>query len=317
MKKEYLLLVVVIIGLGALLFYQKKGQTNYQLPVLPVLQKSVDRVLIEKAGEKIEIRLHDGKWVVGEKAYRANSDRVKKIIAEVKAVKLEALISEKANYQIYDLEAEKRIKVSLFAADQLLRELQIGKNSASLRQTYVMLKDDPKVYQALGNLKSNVFSSVADLRDKKVFAIGADKLASIDEIVVDHLEDGKRQVIKLVKLKSEPVAGDQANDLPAAPVVTWRLASGASVASENVKKLFNSISDLQCENYIDNPHSEAFSSPLYKVVLKGGGEEFSLSLMAPEDNKYPALSSQSPEPFWLPGWRTKKIIKELAAFYGI
>ncbi|RLB71297.1 MAG: hypothetical protein DRH03_06045, partial [Deltaproteobacteria bacterium] len=108
MKKEYLLLVVVIIGLVALLFYQKKGRTNYQLPKLSPLEKSVDRLLIEKAGELVELSLVDGKWVVGTQQYRANSDRVKKIIAEVKGLKLTALVSEKGNYQIYDLVPEKK-----------------------------------------------------------------------------------------------------------------------------------------------------------------------------------------------------------------
>ena len=167
MKKEYLLLVVAIIGLGALLFYQKKGRTNYQLPVLPVLTESVDRLVIEKDGQLTELRLTDGQWGVGPQQYRADAARVKKMIAEVKELKLGALISDKKNYQLYELTPEKKTKVTLYHADQLLRELQIGKNSASLKQTYVMLKDDSKVYQALGDLKSNFFTSVAELRDKK------------------------------------------------------------------------------------------------------------------------------------------------------
>ena len=168
MKKEYLLLVVAIIGLGALLFYQKKGRTNYQLPVLTVLTESVDRLILEKDGQLIKLSLTDGSWVVGPQQYPANVDRVEKMIAEVKDLKLTALISEKGNYQLYELTPEKKTKVTLYHGDQLLRELQIGKNSASLRQTYVMIEDDSKVYQAMGNLKRNFFSTVAELRDKKV-----------------------------------------------------------------------------------------------------------------------------------------------------
>jgi len=313
MKKEYFLLVVVIIGLGALLFYQKKGSINYKLPELPILQETADRLLIEKAGELTELRLVDGKWVVGEQQYRAHADRVKKMIAVVKDLKLTALISEKENYQIYDLVPDKRLKISLFAGDHLLREIQVGKNSASLRQTYVMIKGDPKVYQALGNLKSNLFSDVADLRDKKVLEISAEKLAGIDEITVERMADGKRQVLKVVKLKPEPLVNEGKDDKASVPVAIWQEESGAHVATGEVDKLLKNIATLQCESFIEDRGPEAFSDPLYQVVARGDGNEFSLALLAPEDDKYPALSSQSPEPFWLPSWRAEKIIKIFSA----
>ena len=312
MKKEYILLVVVIIGLGALLFYQKKGRTNYQLPVLPILEKAVDRLVIEKEGRLIELRLTDGKWVVGPQKYRANATRIEKMIAEVKGLKLTALISEKGNYQLYELTLKKKLKVTLYNAEQLLRELQIGKNSASLRQTYVMLKDDPNVYQALGNLKSNFFSTVADLRDKKVLEIGGKKLVGLDEIILWRQEDGENRTLSMVKVKPEPVVdGAKAEQTP---VVSWQQESGVPVAADAVVELLKNLSDLQCESFIGDRQAEAFSDPLYRVIVRGAGEEFSLTLLAPEEGKYPALSSQSPEPFWLAGWRAEKIVKEFTVY---
>ncbi len=314
MKKEYLLLVVVIIGLVALLFYQKKGRTNYQLPKLSPLEKSIDRLLIEKAGELVELSLIDGKWVVGKQQYRANSDRVKKIIAEVKGLKLTALVSEKGNYQIYDLVPEKKFKISLFGEDQLLREIQVGKNSTSLRQSYVMLKGDPKVYQALGNLKSNLFATVAEFRDKTVLEIDEEQLAGIETIVLTRLQDGNRQILKLFKSKPEPVAdGDKSEAVPAL-VVGWQQESGNPVVTGEVDKLLASLTALQCESFIEDQKVEAFAEPFFKVVLQGRGEEFSLALLAPEEDRYPALSSQSGEPFWLPSWRVDKIIKDFSLY---
>ena len=316
MKKEYLLLVVVIIGLGALLFYQKKGRTNYQLPALSVLEKRADRLLIEKADELVDIRLVDGKWVLGTQHYRANTARIEKMVSEVKELKLTALISDKANYQLYELSPDKRLKVTLFKDDQILREIQIGKSSASLRQTYVMLKDDPKVYQALGNLKSNFFTSIADLRDKKVLEIAGEKLAGLDEIVLDRLEDGEHRLLKLVRVKSEPVADDVKSARTETPVISWQQESGVPVATDAVDRLLKNISTLQCESFIEDRQPEAFINPLYRIVIKGGGEEYSLSLLAPEDNKYPAISSYSQQPFWLPSWRAEKIIKEFSVNSG-
>ncbi len=317
MKKEYILLVAVIIGLGALLFYQKKGRTNYQLPVLPMLEKVTDRIVLEKAGEFVELRLVDGKWVVGEPRYPANSDRVKKIVDEVKGLKLTALVSEKGNYQIYDLVAAKKLKVSLFGGEQLLRELQIGKNSASLRQTYVMFKDDPKVYQALGNLKSNLFATVAELRDKTVLKIDEDKLAGIDKIVLERMVDGKPQVLKLFKPESLPAAEAEKSEVPSVLDAVWQQESGLPVAIDVVDKLLKELAALQCESFIADRQVAAFANPFYRVVVEGGGEGFSLALLAVEEGKYPALSSQSKEPFWLPSWRAEKIIEEFSVYSAV
>ena len=314
MKKEYLLLVVAIIGLGALLFYQKKGRTNYQLPELSVLAETVDRLVLEKDDQLTELRMVDGKWVVGPQQYRADSARVKKMIAEVKDLRLTALISEKGNYQLYELTPEKKLKVALYHADQLLRELQVGKNSTSLRQTYVMLKDDPKVYQALGNLKSNLFSTVAELRDKKVLEITEAKLAELDELVLQRQEAGKTLVLHMVKVKAEPVADGAKTDQPPSQVVGWQQESGEPVVAEAITELLKNLSNLQCESFIEDRQSEDFKEAVYRVVVKGGGEEFLLDLFAPEDGKYPATSSLIPYPFMLPSWRADKLVKDFTVY---
>ncbi|MCD6430417.1 MAG: DUF4340 domain-containing protein [Deltaproteobacteria bacterium] len=313
MKKEYILLVVAILGLGALLFYQKKGRTNYQLPELSVLEEAADRLVLEKDGQLIELRLADGKWVVGSQQYRANTVRVEKMIAEIKGLKLTALISEKENYQLYELTPEKKLKVALYSADQLLRELQIGKNSASLQQTYVMFKGDPKVYQALGNLKSNFFTTIAELRDKKVLKIAGEKLAGLEKIVLQRQVDGNNQILSMVKVNLEPVNGAKTDQ---APVAGWQQENGVPVAADAVAELLKNLSDLQCEGFIEDRQAAAFSDPFYRVVVRGAGEEFSLDLLAPEEGKYPALSSQSYYPFWLPGWRAEKVVKEFAVYTG-
>ena len=314
MKKEYLLLVVAIIGLGALLFYQKKGRTNYQLPELTILERAVDRLVLEKDGRFTELRLTDGKWVVGSQQYRANAARVEKMIAELKDLKLTALISDKGNYQLYELTPEKRLKVALYHADRLLRELQIGKSSTSLRQTYVMLKDDPKVYQVLGNLKSNFFSTVAELRDKKVFEIDSEKLAGLDEIILQRQEAGKILVLSMVKVEAGPVADGAKTDQPPALIAGWQQENGEPVAADAIAELLKNLSNLQCESFIDDRRPEDFKEAVYRVSVKGGGDEFLLDLFAPEDGNYPGTSSLIPYPFMLPSWRADRIVKDFAVY---
>jgi hypothetical protein len=204
MKKEYLLLIVAIIGLAALLVYQKKGQTNYQLPKLAEIDVPVDRVVLEEGDHKVELRQVDGNWVVGPKSYRADNARAAKMVDEIRKLQLVALVSEKENYQLYELNEKKRFTVKLFHGKELLREVMIGKNSASLRQTYVMLKDDRNVYQALGNLKSNLFAKISDLRDKEVVKLPPAEREKIDRITLERVKDGKKELLELVKITPEP-----------------------------------------------------------------------------------------------------------------
>ncbi|MCK5915605.1 MAG: DUF4340 domain-containing protein, partial [Deltaproteobacteria bacterium] len=190
MKKEYFVLIIAIAGLAFLMFYQKQGRTNYQLPKLAQISENVDRLVLQEADCLVELRQVDGSWVVGPKSYRADSARVAKMVDEIRDLQLVALISEKVNYQLYELNEIKRFTVQLYHDKTLLREVIIGKNSASLEQTYVMLKDDTNVYQALGNLRSNFFSKIEELRDKEVMKISRQERKQLNKISLEQIVDG-------------------------------------------------------------------------------------------------------------------------------
>ncbi len=351
MKKEYLLLMVAIIGLAALLVYQKKGRTNYQLPKLTKINDSVDRVVLEKADNKVELRQVDGSWVVGPKSYRADNARAAQIVDEVRNLQLVALISEKENYPLYELSVKKRLTVKLFHGKTLLREVMVGKNSASLRQTYVMLKGDHNVYQALGNLKSNLFFTVSDLRDKEVLKLTPQAREKIDKITLERLKDGKKERLEMVKLMSKPevkpdkkpeaadkngakaasvakaasgakaeakaTSAAKAKKTAAATTVTgWQLKDGRPVSATAVSSLLNSMSNLKCKNYLENLSPDKFKQPVYRVTVNGAGIERSIAFLNVDGSEYKALSSSAKQPFLLPSWQAQKLVKDFAEYTG-
>ena len=325
MKKEYLLLLVAIAGLAALLVYQKKGKTNYQLPHLAKIDAAVNRVVLENEGRIVELRQVDGNWVVGPKSYRADSARAAKMVDEIRNLQLVALISEKKNYQLYELNEKKYFTVKLYNDKTLLREVKIGKNSTSLRQTYVMLRDDPNVYQALGNLKSNFFSTIDELRDKEVLKITAEERKKIDRITLERLKDGKKEILEMVKVKVEsaPDGGGRPDSETAAEVkvkkpeaaAIWQLPDGTPVPAVEVKELLNALSRLKCKNYLEDLLPDAFKQPAYRIALKGSGVEFSIAFLAVDgDDDLKTLSSQVSQPFLLPAWKKSDIVKDFAAY---
>jgi len=330
MKKEYLLLIVAIIGLAALLVYQKKGQTNYQLPKLAEIDVPVDRVVLEEGDHKVELRQVDGNWVVGPKSYRADNARAAKMVDEIRKLQLVALVSEKENYQLYELNAKKRFTVKLFHGKELLREVMIGKNSASLRQTYVMLKDDRNVYQALGNLKSNLFAKVSDLRDKEVVKLPSAEREKIDRITLERVKDGKKELLELVKITPEPetdsktgVQSDskstpeaEVKEPKSATVAGWQQPDGTPVAAAAVSGLLNAMTDLKCKDYLEDLSPDEFKEPAYRIVVKGGETELSIAFLDIDGNEFRALSSQVSQPFLLPSWQAKKMVKDFTDYTG-
>ncbi len=330
MKKEYLLLLVAIIGLAALLVYQKKGQTNYQLPKLAEIDASVDRLVLEEGDHKVELRQVDGNWVVGPKSYRADNARAAKMVDEIRNLQLVALISEKENYQLYELNEKKGFTVKLFHEKELLREVMIGKNSASLRQTYVMLQGDRNVYQALGNLKSNFFSKISDLRDKEVVKLSPVEREKIDRITLERTKDGKKELLELLKKTPEPetdskteaqsdsksASETEAKEPPPAPVAIWQLADGTPVAAAAVSGLLNAMTDLKCKDYLEDLSPDEFKESVYRIVVKGDETELSIAFLDVDGNEFRALSSQVSQPFLLPSWQAKKMVKDFTDYAG-
>ena len=321
MKKEYLLLVVAIVALAALLAYQKKGKTNYQLPQLASIDVSVNRLLVKEADREMELRQVDGSWVVGPKSYRADNDRAAKMVTEIKNLQLVALISEKENYQLYELNQKKRFTVQLYHDQTLLREVMVGKNSPSLRQTYVMLKDDAKVYQALGNLRSNLFSEIDDLRDKEILKISSKEREALEKILIERISEGKQESLEIVKVKAVAKAGDEP---PAAggkdsstPASKWQLKNGGEVVDSAVFSLLTTLSDLKCTKYLTELNSDAFENPAYRVTVSGADNNFFIAFLEAKEDQYRAFSSQAEQPFLFPSWQAKQIIKEFTTYTGI
>jgi len=321
MKKEYLLLFAAIIGLSALLFYRKQGKTNYQLPPLPELKAKADRLVLDRGKEHAELRRVDGQWLIEPQGWRANQERVANMVSELRKVKLSALVSDKKNYRLYELLPDQRLTASLYHGDQLLRQVSIGKCSSTFRQTYVMLKDDPRVYQALGNLKNNFFVSLSDLRDKTVMKISAPELKEITEVTLERERQGQRQSLKLVKVSPAAAPGKKSDSTPEKEAhkdgkAVWQRADGRPVKSAEVEALLKNLSHLECRKFVADLGPEAFRKPWLRVVARGGGHEFSLALLELKDGAYPGRSSYVKDAFELPKWRADKLTRDFSVYTG-
>ena len=59
------------------------------------------------------------------------------MLSAIENLTLTALVSESKNYNLYDLNEEKRINVKAWQGENLKRDVDLGKTASSFRHTFV------------------------------------------------------------------------------------------------------------------------------------------------------------------------------------
>ena len=310
-KKEYIILPLVIIALSAYLVMRSSDRTQYQLPDIPqAAAKDISRLQITKGQTSIVINKKDDKWYIAPDEFPADANKVKNMLKAIEKLTLTALVSESKNYNLYDLDEEKKINVKAWQGENLRRDVDLGKTASSFRHTFVRPAGDERVFHARGNFKNNFDFSVDDLRDKLVLALNPADIQLIQVI--------KDQQTLTISKSQAPVVVDnteaekKSDPAPGAKKSAWQAADGRPIEETAVNQLLNAVSDLHCEKFINDRQKEDFTSPLFTLQLKGA-QEYSLSIFsktADKDTDFPAVSSGSNYPFLLSGSQVDRIMKD-------
>lgn len=298
-KKEYLVLAVLIVALSLYLHFRRQDRTQYELPVLQevpaseIMKIEISRpknppVALERKGER---------WVLLPGDYPADPGKVTMLLETLRNLTLSALISESKSYERYGLGKEDRISVKAWTQDGLKRGFEVGREAPSFQHTFVTIGGDARVYHARENLKARFDQSLDDFRDKSVLALALSELEAVE------LKDGKTSV-RLTRKLDPPGAP------PAQP--SWESAEGA-VDDALVSELLSALSNLKCRAFLYDQTKADFYDSVYTVTLTGA-EEHSLVLFAKDgknQNDHPALSSQHDSPFLLPDHQAQRIMLPL------
>jgi len=292
LKKEFFMLVIIIVVLVGYLIFKNRDHTQYQLPDLAKIEKNqISKLELTQSGKDIVLNKKDNAWYIAPHEYPADSEKINPMLAALEGLKVTALVSESKNYLRYDLSQEKKITVKAWAGKTLSREVTVGKSAATFQHTYVKLPNDPNVYHARGNFRSKFDQSVNSLRDKLVLSVNAGDLHEIRIIA-----EGQTTVIR--KRKSEPEKSDSKGTKPKAQ---WETKTGQAVDSGKVEAFMTVLSRLYCDKYIDQKQKSDFQNPVYQLNLIEK-KEHSLSFFEkidPKADNYPGISSASPYPFLL------------------
>jgi hypothetical protein len=310
LKKEYGILAAVIIVLILYLVFQKTDRTNYTLPALPgINKKDITKLQIEKSGSVIDLNKRDNTWYIDPKEYPADTTLVNSMLDVIETLTLTAMVSESKNYVRYDLDERKKIHVKAWAGTTLLREFDIGKTATTYQHTFIKLTGDPNVYHARGYFQKEFDKTMGDLRDRTILSFKKEDIQQ-----VEIFKDGEAIVISRKEVPEDNDKKKEQTETASAAkkkTVVWQTADEKQMDTEKIKGLLSSLSDLNCEKYIEDAKKEAYKDPTLSLKLKGKKEEWiSIYKKIEETAKnQPATSSQNAYVFLLSEFQVEDITK--------
>jgi hypothetical protein len=299
-KKEYIILVLIIIALALYLSFRRADVTHYTLPELPdVNRQDISKIEITRAGETILLERKDGGWILTPMGYPADMVKVETMIEVLDKLTLSALVSESRSYERYDLSDKKRLSIKAWEGETLMRDFWAGKVAPSSRHTFVALAGDDRVFHAMDNLRNTFDRSLDDLRDKQVLSFTPSDINEIRIVDEDRTFDLSRSMADDVP-EPDPVKGDTEATAKKAGA-SWRTPDGEIADKPKVDRLLGTLSSLECQRYLDESIMAELTDPFCIISLKGP-DTISLSLFpktGEEDTFFPSRSSMSPYPFEL------------------
>lgn len=271
----------LIVAAALLLLFQREPQVGYQLPELDeVLTTDVQRVVMERGEERVELVRTGDEWRLQPQGHRADRAQVDRIVREAAGLELTDLLSADPTaqtHQRYELDDSRALVVSLFGGGQVMRQFQVGKRAPTYGHTYVLLADDRRVFQAAGDLTS-VFQTSADaLRDLSALSFQADAITAVEAVTA-------ARVTRLTRTAGE----DQ--------TTTWVDQSGAVADGEAMEEALRVLSSLRATRFLE---ADPVGTPLLELSLQDPAGVHLLTLYPEQEDAHSATSSGAEDPFVL------------------
>jgi hypothetical protein len=251
MKKEYLILILIIVALAGYLVLKKEDRSHYRLPIPPAVDsKSVDRLTVEKQNQTLAFTRSDDGWTVSDPSYPADDFAVKQMLDVVEGLTLSALVSEKQDLFRYELDDDRCLDITVYQADKPVLSFKIGKTAPTFNHTFVMLENDPHIYHAKDSFRSHFDKPLNEFRDRRVLTFDEGQITAITI-------EARGEKIRLT-----------ADDTQDGPVFIHE--DGSSADPKTVSNLLSSLSALTCDRFIQDTDKAQLEKtpPSLKIVLE-------------------------------------------------
>ena len=174
--REYIILAAIAAVLLLYIIFRSAGNINYDLPEPAAVDiDQITRITLEGTYMDHEFTKTDDQWFIEPEGWHADNSNIIAIAKALADLKVTDLISTSGNPEIYSLGEDERVLVKAYKGDEVLREVYVGKVSATGIYTYMMFPGDENIYSVRGNLPSRVKDKNA-MRDKKFLQLNRDSV---------------------------------------------------------------------------------------------------------------------------------------------
>jgi len=250
MKKQYLILILLIVVLSGYLIIKKEDRRT---------ATEVDRLVVKKQNRSIEFTRKDNAWVLSDNAYPVDDTAMNQMLDVISQLTLTALVSENQDTIRYELDDTHGVQVTAYSENTPLLSFAIGKTASTFNHTFVMLKNDPNIYHAKNSFRMHFDKTVAEFRDKQVLNFS---LSAIKKITIQI--QGKQ---------IDLTARDLQTDNQDTPETVFRYDDGSSPDPKTVSNLLSTLSALTCDRFLENPDKSTLEKqpPDLKITLENDG----------------------------------------------
>lgn len=237
--------------------------TESQITAFEIAQQEDEPFRLERDG--------DAWWVVrGERRYRANADRLEKLLEQIPGLSSSGLATDKPeNHATYELDEAQAIGLKVYTGNASPAvHLLIGKATPNYEGAFVCLSGQNEVYRAMENIKSLVGFSFRDYRTKQPWAFDPQLLQSVTIAPPPELEGEA-----LTFTRSEGF---------------WKTPDGANGNQNALTELVEKLSDLTVSDFVDesDPEETGLSEAQPCLVFNGADGEFALTLGTVDASQY-------------------------------
>lgn len=184
--RSFLVLLVVLIGLGAYLYFVESKRTpgdtgEKRDKVFAVEADKIEEIRVtSEAGETTTLRKNGAEWQIVQPATaKPDEAEVSGLATNLSSLEIQRVVDENAaDLKEYGL-AEPRIEVAFKSAGQE-RRLQIGSKTPPGTDLYAKVADEKRVFLISSYLESTFNRSTFDLRDKSVLNVDREKVDAIE-----------------------------------------------------------------------------------------------------------------------------------------
>lgn len=286
MKRSTLVLVGFLIVLLALAYWvtQRPGEQSRTTAsgerLVDIDSARVDGLEIRGPSGTVRLERRGMEWFVTSPVNaRANASAVANALSQAGDLRVKSVVSSKAEkHGLFQVDSAAGTTVTISEGGSPRSSFIVGKMAAGYTDTYARAATSDEVAVVAGSFSWTFNRPVRDWRDKTILTLSRSELKEVNYQYGDT-------TFTLAQRDS-----------------TWQV-DGRSANAQTVESLLNALSNLQCDDFADDPVKAKLVA-----TISVSGQQIRFS-REPGQTRYFVQTSAGPQWYVLESWRAEPVLK--------